>query len=99
MTMRYFYTDPLAAQWMDEKFQMRFVDPSEPVWWHVDPIPPKIFVHPDSLHLLEMRHGDIILDQNGNPDVQAGEMSSAGCKIIQRKGIAFMWPESEAANG
>lgn len=65
----------------------------------------KFYTHLDSLHLLEGQVGDfayseymkapyLLMDENiefySSPDTRKGD------KIIQRNGIAFMWPESEA---
>lgn len=66
---------------------------------HIDPASSyRLYVHPDSLHLLEPKVGDFIVDAygdvwtKGNPPPPMRE----GDKIIQRNGIAFMWPEVEA---
>lgn len=113
---RYFYTEPLAAAWMAKHFGMRlhdgaFVEPTS--------APPEeiaswgdglIYIHPNSLNLLEPQVGDLLRgDEHTIPqirymDVPDSEQMGAGValmrrgfKIIQRNGIAFMWPESEAA--
>lgn len=60
----------------------------------------KYYIHPDSLHLLEPQAGD--MDSNGSRFYENYWLNDAGtydhspsCKIIQRNGIAFMWPERE----
>lgn len=109
--MRYFYTDPLAANWMMKHFGMRmqhlasdgvkYQDVTWPdewfVHWHS-----KMYIHPDSLHILEPQNGDIGINSINSP----GEFEIDGfrdresidvgeCKIILRNNISFMWPESE----
>lgn len=67
----------------------------------------KIYVHPDSLHLLEPKVGDLILEPEKDTGARI-ELSSAyhwnksfdweqrqPAKIIQRNGLPFMWPEQE----
>lgn len=112
---RYFYTDPLAAAWMWDKFRMKFVDSKGQ----------KFVVHSDSLYLLECRPHDlasILVDGgkhfSGNRFLvycYDGYFSKCNYsylddvedilltkeykveQIVQRDGIAFMWPESEDA--
>lgn len=77
-----------------------------------DPIgyPENLHVHPDSLHLLEPRVGDLILCSNytgaksvikigehGEPYGAAFEQAVIWHGIIRRDGKPFLWPESEAA--
>lgn len=113
--MRYFYTDPLAAAWMAKHFGMKFWNEQHEIC--VIPLVDaekdgNIYIHPDSMHLLEPRDNDIVTKvkedgdwydvghvydkqfRDGNPygDEQAFEGDE---RIIQRNGIAFMWPESE----
>ncbi len=167
MTMRYFYTDPLAAAWMAHHFGMLIalrILPHSP--WHEagddlsgcidmpaddvatlirqlldkrgsDYEPGRYYVHPDSLRLLEPRKGDAVefdrwfferrrdpqyagypyqahygrVAPFGSGDQHLGITSAGVCwdntsddagfslpfKIIQRDGVAFMWPESEGA--
>ncbi|WP_435008031.1 hypothetical protein P12x_005298 [Tundrisphaera lichenicola] len=64
----------------------------------------EIHIHPDSLHLLEPQEGDYVdLHPNGLLIHNGAEFNDAFLKresnwrIIQRNGIAFHWPESEAA--
>lgn len=69
------------------------------------------FIHPESLHLLEPQMGDLVKVMGNVGYLPAGEgfaekyalrMARANCqphatgRIIQRNGIAFHWPESEA---
>lgn len=56
----------------------------------------KIYIHPDSLHLLEPQHGDA-LEQDGTVFTWGkfcGQNVSTA-KVAQRNGIPFMWPERE----
>lgn len=75
---RYYYTDPLAAAWMARHFGMRYESPvrtsSNPQWdnamfyvnrngnWHNV----EYYIHPDSLHLLEPKEGDLLECNNTN---------------------------------
>jgi hypothetical protein len=60
-------------------------------------------IHPDSLHLLEPQVGDLAqfgIDNYGmwrevEPQYRPNFF---GIPIIQRNGVAFMWPEVENAN-
>lgn len=58
----------------------------------------KIYIHPDSLHLLEPQNGDIgncgEAYDKGRWHSGAG-MSCGEPEIISRNGIPFMWPEEE----
>lgn len=74
--MKYYYTDHLAAQWMDSKFGMKFQefisvmrdgkfsDEMRDIFSAhcVDFIPSmgRYYIHPDSLHLLEPKVGDFV---------------------------------------
>jgi hypothetical protein len=69
--MKRFYTDPLAAAWMAKHFGMRFCPDEDGIEfnayefhlsekgfegeWNMDAI---LYIHPDSLHLLEPQVGD-----------------------------------------
>jgi hypothetical protein len=79
----YFYTDPLAAAWMQKHYGMRFLTPhgDELRWFDgkmmfgkpyplegsvlegktllIESLDPH-YIHPDSLHLLEPRAGDLV---------------------------------------
>lgn len=66
---RYYYTDPLAAAWMAKHFGMKFCDKAshsvsaDPSLWymaerHYQAGP--LFIHPDSLHLLEPQKHDLV---------------------------------------
>lgn len=74
--MRYFYTDPLAAAWMAKHFRMRFQETYNNHATYVE-VPPAairaqsshtsvqpVYIHPDSLHLLEPQVGDLVLARN-----------------------------------
>lgn len=65
----------------------------------------KFYIHPDSAKLLEPQEGDLIeykdgqltwVPANGNFPFFARKSFSGDLKVIQRNGIAFMWPEVEA---
>jgi hypothetical protein len=70
-----------------------------------------LYIHPDSLCLLEPQTGDIGEEggftfkyggfiggwNNGNWDKPVYPDRAAAVRIIQRNGLAFHWPESEAA--
>ncbi len=136
---RHFYTDPLAAAWMAKHFGMRFHTGGDDMCViTVDfcfnrygedftSIGGKLYIHPDSLHLLDPVPGDIVFYDNGHggegwdefkcliesddlryPYAGSGEpimlldSGETPCRsrlrrIIQRNGLAFHWPESEAA--
>lgn len=105
--MRYYYEDPLAATWMAKHFGMKFegydeieIDMGEilsaalkPHDVRINYIVPSIFIiRLDSLHLLEPQEGDLVDDNTlyTRPIIR---------KIIQRTGIAFMWPKIEEEGG
>jgi hypothetical protein len=119
--MRYYYDDPLAAAWMADKFGMRYVDgfnvsirgdADDPVtfanYFAARLDEPDMYIHPDSLSLLELQMGDLVYIENwyDNPNsrfpyVQINIVEllerlkkEATCTIIQRNGLAFMWPKS-----
>lgn len=67
--MRYYYKDPLAAAWMAKRFGMHFVESfrsddrynaatGEMVTTSSSCT--QMHIHPDSLHLLQPRHGDLV---------------------------------------
>ncbi|MBP3958377.1 hypothetical protein J8F10_24270 [Gemmata sp. G18] len=76
---RHFYTDPLAAAWMAKHIGMRFgffdersdfreyevPITGEDDWWRSDR--GRFYVHPDSLHLLEPRIGDLLVETGRLP--------------------------------
>lgn len=65
---RFYYTDPLAAAWMENKFDMKFIDLNGGDIWiceanymygeneQVD----RSYIHPDSMHLLEPKERDLV---------------------------------------
>lgn len=113
--MKYYYTDPLAAAWMAKHFGMAFDIFAQPSGVRVEKEKStakyiamlgdayRCYIHPDSLHLLEPKVGDLLLDDDptdganrtwhleGMPDAIKAKWNI----IIQRNGIAFMWPEVE----
>lgn len=71
MTIRYFYTDPLAAAWMEARHEMQFqsVNREEVAVFsgmravnkkHGNIELPPFYIHPDSQHLLEPQIGDLV---------------------------------------
>lgn len=66
----YYYDDPLAAAWMLDKFgmEMQIIAGSsgdferwDRRWFHLSEAnPDKIYIHPDSLHLLAAHEGDMV---------------------------------------
>jgi hypothetical protein len=107
--MKYFYTDPLAAAWMEKHFDMKFksemtVDFSGYKYarlWLENEVSGdcRLYIHPDSLHLLEPQVGDFLFVGGMYIRVDNAE-NIIGIKsmphsaiIIQRNGIPFMWPQ------
>jgi hypothetical protein len=60
--MKAYYTDPLAAAWMLEKFGMKFDDNSIYIYQAIsgEIEYPKIYIHPDSMGILEPIEDDLI---------------------------------------
>jgi len=148
---KYFYTDPLAARWMQGNHGMNFCDAEGEYldikengfrgtcsgeewgkWLRDERSSPyrfydKAYIHPDSLHILDLRLHDAIVDRenvsegqiwriieaqlyesqgavdddmnNNFISIKAAKINLSGYsydyRIIQRSGIAFMWPECE----
>jgi len=103
MSKRYFYTDPLAAAWMAKHHGMEF--------WHTmieiivrakrqhqewaDTVG-NHYIHPNSLHLLEPQIGDLLTGRNRKVFmIFDGSTNPPHARVVERDGIAFMWPESE----
>lgn len=108
--MRKFYSDPLAVAWMGKHFGMRIVDADgeETDWWEclystmgqtVELPDERFHIHPDSLHLLEPRAGDLLQGSTGLYFIAPPDIDPAGydkpVKIIQRNGTTFHCPEVE----
>jgi hypothetical protein len=58
------------------------------------------YIHPDSLHLLEPRHRDLMVGPNCRVamfHMDGEERPSSRCRIVLRDGKPFFWPECEAA--
>lgn len=114
---RYFYTDPLAAAWMASNYGMAFenarltliqggpgnsnysdISWSLRIYDNCFPI-----IHPDSLHLLEPKVGDLVEEAldgkvcNGHSFDYFSDPHRIIERIIQRDGKPFFWPESEEA--
>jgi hypothetical protein len=118
---RWFYRDPLEVAWMAKHHGIAFhaescdepmrAPPEELALW-IDSL---IFIHPESLPLLDPQNGDVVefagefdnvydaarLQKYGKKYKARPRNMVAGehhfCKIIQRNGLAFHWPESEEA--
>ena len=104
MTKRHFYNDSLAAEWMEKHFDMRYEGLADPIYWHEDAIPAKIYIHPASLRLLEPQVDDICMCRihldDPTSDIAPFRIHGPDTKhdvvsIIQRNSIAFMWPACE----
>lgn len=112
--LKYYYDCPIKAAWMAKYFGMKFEGGYAAQFLALDAasqIRDKnerdyYYIHPDSLHLLEPREGDLVKATwvgKGAPVSQCliynaievlGSYWHIG-KIIQRNGIPFMWPEQE----
>lgn len=112
---RYYYTDPLAAAWMAEYFGMRFIgDEGQDLdladgcgfWrggtYYFYDNEKLIYIHPDSVHLLEPQEGDLLwvatpeglaAEFHQSPSPYGGNQEVI--ETIQRNGKAFHWPEQE----
>lgn len=109
---RYFYTCPLMASYMAKHFGMIFQqfnlrgDKTTICEFVCVSISDTgvFYIHPDSVKLLEPQEGDLFLADHHQCSDCGTEMffytddygKDAVKKIIQRNGIAFMWPNQEA---
>ncbi|AWM36987.1 hypothetical protein GobsT_51300 [Gemmata obscuriglobus] len=118
----FFYSDPLAAAWMASRYEMVFCTATGEIIdrWVIDSLISttrnnpegvsgkytKLFVHHDSLFLLEPILNDVIWTvREGFYEVQRicdvydlpVHNTWALHRIAERNGIPFMWPEQEAA--
>lgn len=106
---KYYYTDSLAAAWMQDKFNMRFCDfDGNEVTLNAFGFI-RVYIHPDSLHIIYPREGDLVHAYDMSRDVIThfilGKAPPVGWhlaligsyKIIQRNNIPFHWPEVEDA--
>ena len=109
MAERYFYTDPLAAAWMAKHFGMRLrpdcyseralPDGEDITRFAHHAFGGRFYVHPDSLHLLEPREADLYATDIGcgwlaTTPSESWKRQVGHFRIVQRKGMAFFWPES-----
>jgi hypothetical protein len=103
--MRYYYDDPLAAAWMADKFGMVFRHYTYLVTgfcniYDGDPAPfgTVFYIHPDSLDLLEPMVGDLMRGSNNKAAMyyMGDTQPKPTAHIVQRNGLAFMWPREEA---
>lgn len=81
--MRYYYTDPLAAAWMTKHFGMDYEQPEhfDINWndahtycsrsgnWAIKNSGGRLYIHPDSLRLLEPAGKDVILIYDPETDM------------------------------
>lgn len=120
---RYYYTDALAAAWMAKHFGMKFYHPDGDEFAPVgtsDAVDlfinaehgQRLYIHHDSLALLEPQSGDIALNCDGDATrlcddddtpfqgwtriSTAREFIGTAAEIIHRNELAFFWPEVEA---
>ena len=90
---RYFYTDPLAAAWMAKHFGMRFTNGEHEVCVTplVDAEADGIrFVHPDSLHLLELQGGDLVTNTHDPRNAEHRPCSGKVVAFINRRTSAYV---------
>lgn len=115
--MKYYYDCPLKAGYMTQYFDMKFRNWRwDNVEFNFHPVNEYddecefLYIHPDSLILLEPQDGDTV-QSNGKSDYTgeyadytkdiytAGDRSiftwDENSKIIQRNGKPFFWPEIE----
>lgn len=104
---RYYYDDPLAAGWQCVRHGMKFENdnPSIGLDWLSGKVlyyGERYYIHPDSLHLLEPQKDDGIEFESDTEQYLyfwgAGHGLNELEKIIQRNGIPFHWPKSEASH-
>ena len=110
--MKYFYTDPSKAGWMNERFGVELTTPfkyeydyGNSATFVGNPTADKIYVHPDSYPIFEMRIGDLVLHKRGRIAKRLKESEKVpglyvhflGCmgNIIERDGKQFFMPEKE----
>lgn len=99
---RAYYTDPLAAAWMEKHFDVRlhvmYKDGTlgSPLTGCADCWSPPYYIHPDSLFLLQARAGDLIVEDDKPYFITAfAGIPIIDMPIIQRNGIPFHWPQFE----
>ncbi len=115
---KYYYDCPLEAAYMAKNFGMRFIAPLNAKFDWKSPdsymsrnrewilINGKLYIHPDSVAMLEPRDDDLceVVDDDMFC-VDCGGVYGYGCdiierqnkfkKIIQRDGKPFFWPKME----
>jgi hypothetical protein len=114
---RQFYSDPLAAAWMQKHFGMRFTVKIKgipeheyevgPAFWadEIASPSPAYYVHPDSLHLLELQVGDVIggMDSicivRGIDEDRARFVGEAYVSETAREGKAMGWCKRSGLTG
>lgn len=108
--MKYFYRDPLDAAYMAKHFGMQFTDMFEVAGIYAsgkyrqnkDIFDCNIYIRATSLHLLEPRVNDLVKSKTSRiacglilDEQHCAKITMETHVIIQRDGIAFIWPESE----
>ncbi len=109
---RYFYREPLDSAYMMKIHGMKFACAhKKDSCYSLSSLlamgagifntrpPGKIFIHPESLHLLEPQVGDLLnsgeVIRNSIAVATLNDLERCGVRIIQHNGIPFMWPETE----
>lgn len=96
------------AKYFGFNFETSIVDKSLDILDQIDSVQ-KFYLHPDSLHLLEAQVGDVFFNKESNGVALISVLAKAmltseneeimkaknDIKIIQRNGVAFIWPEIE----
>lgn len=106
---RYFYRDPLAAAWMAKHFGIQLIrqyvypNPAHNYWasepysaWQscVDTAPPdRLYVHANSLHILDPQRDDIWAVQSSRNDGRwwVGPLDEGGLQVC----VGNMWIKKE----
>lgn len=110
--MRFYYTDSLAACWMikHHKITYQIKDSHIVSFSQLQKIPEiwlnsPIYLHPDSLYLLEPQIGDMVIGCGKHGGVahriddslleSLQKIPNVKCNTIQRNEMAFIFPEME----
>jgi len=106
--MRYYYNCHLKAAYMQKYFAMEFsgIDFQKNIspikWANKLMVADKIYIHPNSLYLLEPYYYDLVQISNNiyteiNSSLTMSEIlkTKKKIKIIYRRNHSFMWPEYE----
>lgn len=104
MRCKYFYTDSVAIAWMAKHFGMKFVgrygetcawDNNGANSWVPMPLSKscRVFLHHESLDILEPKTGDLALGKTGEIWVVDSGGTLQDYRIIRRNGILIIQPE------